>query len=52
MVHVDERKTPSKQFQWDKDKIALLRREGLQWHLVLPLTIHQTLFPSVFQMDR
>ncbi|NEU31190.1 hypothetical protein GN156_10400 [bacterium LRH843] len=49
---MNEIKPISERYQHEKETAALLRREGLTWHLTLPLSLHQTLFPSVFQMNR
>ncbi|MBP3950626.1 hypothetical protein [Bacillus suaedae] len=39
----------AERYQVEKDNIALLRREGLEWHEAFPVSIRQTLFPSIFQ---
>ncbi|WP_161784676.1 hypothetical protein [Halalkalibacter okhensis] len=38
-------------YQKEKEEIALLSRQGLKWHQVFPISIRQTLFPSIFQKD-
>ncbi|WP_156321476.1 hypothetical protein [Halalkalibacter akibai] len=42
-------KSTAKRFQAEKNEVALLRRKGLKWHQVFPISIRQTLFPAVFQ---
>ena len=41
-------KTLAERFQDEKNDIALLRRKGLEWQEVFPLSIRQSLFPSMF----
>ncbi|MCL7745947.1 hypothetical protein [Halalkalibacter alkaliphilus] len=38
-------------YQKEKEEVALLSRKGLKWHQVFPISIRQTLFPSMFQKD-
>ncbi|WP_157076766.1 hypothetical protein [Halalkalibacter krulwichiae] len=42
----------AKRFQKEKNEIALLRRNGLEWPKVFPVSIRQTLFPTIFQTKR
>jgi hypothetical protein len=42
----------AKRFQKEKEKVALLSRDGMKWHQVFPISIRQTLFPTIFQKDR
>ncbi|MFC0470252.1 hypothetical protein ACFFHM_06850 [Halalkalibacter kiskunsagensis] len=44
--------TTANRYQKEKEDVALLRRDGLKWHQVFPVSIRQTLFPSIFQKDR
>ncbi|MDT8859976.1 hypothetical protein N0O92_07000 [Alkalihalobacillus sp. MEB130] len=41
----------AERYQQDKEKVALLRRDGLKWHQVFPISIRQTIFPSIFQKE-
>ncbi|TWI58902.1 hypothetical protein [Halalkalibacter nanhaiisediminis] len=52
MLHTNETNHIACRFQQDKEEVALLRRDGFIWHQVLPLSIHQTMFPTVFQLER
>ncbi|MFC0559918.1 hypothetical protein [Halalkalibacter alkalisediminis] len=42
-------KSTAERFQKEKNDVALLRRKGLKWHQVFPISIRQTMFPSFFQ---
>ncbi|MCM3713556.1 hypothetical protein [Halalkalibacter oceani] len=44
--------TIAEAFQRDKETVALVSREGATWYRAIPVTLHQTLFPSFFQPDR
>ncbi len=36
-------------FQQTKQQLALMKREGLEWHELMPLTLRQTRFPALFE---
>ncbi|GAE25041.1 hypothetical protein JCM9140_1011 [Halalkalibacter wakoensis JCM 9140] len=42
----------AKRYQQEKEEIALLRRDGLKWHEVFPISIRQTLFPAYFEREQ
>lgn len=41
-----------RQYQQEKDTIALFRRDGLTWPYLLPLSVQQTLFPSILHNEK
>ncbi|WP_165763700.1 hypothetical protein [Halalkalibacter urbisdiaboli] len=44
--------TTASSYQQDKQHIALLKRDGLDWDDLFPLSIRQTQFPTFFEQQQ